>query len=218
MKRTNIAFVAALAALVSSPFVGGCFDPEDPPPADGTEAGTASGSSGELGSSGGSSSSSGEPGPSCADYCGLIEDHCDDEFEQYPGDAACEALCEVMPPGTEQDELGNTVGCRMFHTLLAGEQEDPHCHHAGPAGDGTCGSNCESFCTLALGVCVGDNAVWPGSEACIADCNRFAEEPKYTTAAPDEDSFACRMHHLTLASLQPDVHCDHVALVSPVCQ
>src|SRR5688572_4784726 len=148
--RWSPAFVACCSLFVA------CFSP-DAPPEEATE-----------------ESSSGGGGPSCEAYCELMADHCEDDLAQYSGNTACEAACAVMSPGTDDDMLGNTVGCRIHHTILAGEQPDPHCFHAGPAGAGTCGAECESFCTIALATCTGDLAVWPDAEACFADCTMFA--------------------------------------------
>ncbi len=169
-------------------------------------------------SSGGASESGAGDGPSCEQYCELIEDHCSGDLAQYSGSTVCGATCALVPPGTEDDVLGNTLGCRIHHTILAAEQPEPHCFHAGPAGDDTCGATCESFCTVALQACTDDLAVWPDAEACIADCTMFADDPKYTATIADGDTFACRLKHLTLATLQPEVHCEHIALQSAVCQ
>lgn len=153
----------------------------------------------------------------CAEYCQVVDDHCEGELAQYPGITICESLCARMNPGTPEDTLGNTVGCRTFHALLAAEGPEPHCAHAGPTGAGTCGANCESFCTLALATCEGDRSPWPGAEACIADCEAFDPEPAYSADTPDADTFACRMRHLTLAGEQPEIHCAHIGPASPVC-
>lgn len=201
LQFAHMAFLRPLL-LGWSCFIAACFSPSPADP--------------EVAESGSSEESGG--GPSCEQYCELVADHCAGEFSQYSGTTACEATCAFIAPGTEDDMLGNTVGCRIHHTILAGEQPDPHCFHAGPAGDGTCGATCESFCTIALQACTGDNAVWPNAEACIADCTMFAEDPKYSESLPDADTYACRLKHLTLASLQPDVHCPHIALNSAVCQ
>lgn len=215
----------------------GCFSPSPVDPAGSTGVGSTGGSSSgsqssstgssgeppgssgaESSSSSSSSSSGGEELPSCEEYCGLMADHCEGDQEQFTGSQACEATCALIPPGANEDQLGNTVGCRIHHTILAGEEPDPHCFHSGPTGDDTCGAICESFCTIALGACTGDDEVWPDAEACIADCNMFDPDPRYASSLPDADTLACRFKHLTFATLQPEVHCDHIGLNSPVCQ
>jgi hypothetical protein len=159
----------------------------------------------------------GNAGDACAEYCDLMSEHCGGEFAQYASAPLCEATCARMPPGTPADALGNTVGCRTFHAQLAAGSPEVHCPHAGPTGDGTCGANCESFCSLALSTCEGELAPYVDAEDCIAACDGFATEPPYSAEVDDGDIFACRMRHLTLAALQPDLHCSHIGEVSPVC-
>ncbi len=226
---TPLRAVPVLACLVT----GGCFDPDhgDDFVPEGTEAGSSSSSSSGTGgiaettssSTGddvvGSSSTGAETGDAqvCSDYCGLIGDHCQGDDAQYNGDAICEATCANMPVGNAGDELGNSASCRTFHAVLAAEEPSTHCAHAGPAGDGTCGADCESFCSVALTLCGGDLSVFSGAEDCISTCETFPTEPEYSADVPDGDSFACRLRHLTLASLQPEVHCSHIGTDSPVC-
>ena len=154
----------------------------------------------------------------CAQYCTVMDDHCQDDLRQYPGVAVCESVCGLMNPGSEGDALGNSVACRSHHALLAAEMADPHCMHAGPSGDTTCGSPCESFCSLALAACSDDVRPWADADECIADCEEWNPEPRYSAEAPDADTYACRLHHLTLASLQPEIHCSHLGPDSPVCR
>lgn len=196
MSRSLRGWVCALS------IVAGCFSPEDPEAFE-TEA---------VGSSGDAEA------PSCSEYCALVGDHCGDEVEQYSGTSVCEATCALMAPGTNEDVLGNTVGCRVHHSILAGEQADPHCFHAGPSGDNTCGSRCESFCTLALAACTGDLAPFADAEACISACSSLEAGPDFSSSLPDDDSVSCRIKHVSLAALQPDVHCAHIGVDSPVCQ
>lgn len=209
-----------------------CFSPgDDPPlaPAAETETGT-TGTTGTAGStdtgdlapsseSGRAETSTGDDGAveACADYCSLITDHCSDDEAQYSGTALCESACANMPAGNPGDDLGNSVACRTFHSVLAAEDPEEHCLHAGPAGDGICGADCESFCVLAFNTCPGALSPYPDSESCIAACEGFAPEPSYSAEVPDGDTFACRLRHLTLASLQPEIHCSHIAPESPVC-
>ena len=155
--------------------------------------------------------------PSCSEYCGLITDHCDGAESQYSGATACEAVCEVLPPGTVDDELGNTVGCRTYHSIVAAEEPETHCVHAGAGGSGVCGAPCESFCGLAAQLCTGDDQQYADTEACLAECMMFPDDVPTSTEATEGDSYACRLYHLTVAALQPDVHCPHIVLDSPVC-
>ena len=218
-----------LALALTTP---GCFDPDHGEDLDlttgqdGTTGDAASTSTGEVeaesssSSTGGAaeSSSGGDAGAieACEDYCALITDHCQDEVSQYPGTELCESTCANIPQGAAGDELGNSVACRTFHAVLAAEGPEEHCPHAGPAGDNICGSDCESFCSLAASTC-GDLSPFAGSEDCIAQCEAFPADVEYSAEVPDGDNYACRLRHLTLASLQPEIHCSHIATDSPVC-
>lgn len=234
--RPALAWLVVLGASAT-----GCFDPadEDGEGDDATEAtgtgdvdddGTSTASDddagdteardvtgGSTGGDGQSEDDAGDPEEACAEYCGLVGDHCEGELSQYSGTAVCEATCAQMSPGTPDDTLGNTLGCRTFHALLAARSPEPHCRHAGPTGDGTCGATCESFCALALSTCEGDASPFADADACIAACQSYPVEPLYFADVPDADTFACRMRHLTLAAAQPDVHCPHIGPESPVC-
>ncbi|MGH1342460.1 MAG: hypothetical protein ACRBN8_12950 [Nannocystales bacterium] len=211
------------ASLVVALAVTGCFNPDDggeldPEATEGSSSSSSTSTTSSTSDGGDSSSTGGDTNDEvCSDYCALIGDHCQDDNAQYNGDAICEATCANMPVGNAGDELGNSASCRTFHAVLAAEEPDTHCAHAGPAGDGTCGADCESFCSVALTLCSGDLAVYSGTEDCITACEAFATEPPYSANVPDADTFSCRLRHLTLASLQPEVHCSHIAPVSPVC-
>lgn len=216
-----VALVGGL--LVASP---ACFNPGPKPPLDAEDAA----SSGEADDDGAatededtgaedSSSDGGEAAKpeACDTYCSLIGDVCDATLPQYSSEVECLAVCDQMNLGTPQDVLGNTIHCRTHHAFLASESPDPHCLHSGPTGDGTCGGTCESFCSLALVTCVGDQSPWVDAEECIADCREWPEEPRYQADVPDDATYACQMKHLALATLQPEVHCGHLGPDSPLC-
>jgi len=210
--------------------LGGCFSPESDSDGlggssgeveqTGSEGGVAGGSSDgsdAAESDAGSSGSADDEQAACDAYCGIVGDHCEGEVEQYSGEALCQSVCALMNEGSPDDALGNTVGCRATHALLAAEQPELHCAHAGPAGAGTCGASCESFCSLALVTCTGDQAQWPDAEACITDCDGWDPEPAYAANVPDAPTFACHMRHLTLAAAQAVPHCEHIGPNSPIC-
>ncbi len=204
--------------------LGACFDPVDPPNIDQADAADATAGTEDSGDGDGESSSDGEGDepPSieelCPNYCELIGDHCQAEFEQFAGRTICEATCVLMAPGEPGDVLGNSVACRTHHALLAAESANPHCLHAGPTGDTTCGGPCENFCGLGQRACPGPLSPFVDVDACIAECEGWDPQPAYFATVPDSDTYACRMHHLTLAALQPDVHCGHIGTESPVCR
>ncbi len=202
--RSVVVVVGLLAAS------GGCFSP-DRAPGDGSDTDTSS-------AGGDGSSGSGDAAPlSCPQYCTLVGDHCDGDLLQYPGSVECEAMCAGLPVGAIDDTLGNTRGCRAYHASNAIEDPAGHCRHAGPSGDGVCGGNCESFCTLAAALCTDENQVFANSEDCVTQCGQYPVDPPYSADLLAGDSFACRMFHLSVAALQPSVHCGHIGLVSDTC-
>ncbi|MEM6293747.1 MAG: hypothetical protein AAGA54_20905 [Myxococcota bacterium] len=220
---------SARALSLASILLAGCFTPGGAPVSGGTDGGSSStGGADDAVPDPDSSSEAGDAESTtggddldaeqaCAEYCEIITDHCQDDDAQFSGAALCESTCQFIPPGTPGDALGNSVACRTFHGILAAEDPSTHCLHAGPAGDGTCGADCESFCSLAFNTCPGDLSPYPDVEACVAACETYPVDPPYSAEVPDGDTFACRLRHLTLASAQPDIHCSHVAEVSPVC-
>jgi len=203
----------APAGLVLSLAMVACFSPSSDDDNEGTSAATTAG----VATAADESTTSEIAAPSCSEYCGLITDHCGDAQAQYSGATACEAVCEALPPGTVDDELGNTVGCRTYHSIVAAEEPETHCVHAGPGGSGVCGAPCESFCGLAAELCTGADQQYDDTEACLAECMMFPDDVPTSTDATEGDSYACRLYHLTVAALQPDVHCPHIVLDSPVC-
>lgn len=189
-----------------------CFDPGEAPSLE-SDTGSATGAAGES-SSGDESAAAEDP---CPQYCSLIADHCEPDLAQYSGQVICEATCALMDPGEPGDVLGNTASCRLHHATLAAESPEPHCLHAGPTGDTTCGGPCESFCSLAAVACTDELSPFGSTDGCIAECESWNPEPRYLTTVQTGDSYACRMYHLTLAAVQPAEHCSHIATDSPVC-
>jgi len=159
-------------------------------------------------------------GPKCTDYCNTIMTNCTGGNAQYFSMAACLQTCATLPRGSASDGGGNTVGCRATHAGPGYAAVDPvtHCPHAGPGGAGVCSaSNCDGFCTIALGACKGPNQAWATMDACMVDCAMFNTSPPYNASISSGDSYACRMWHLTAASVDPVTHCPHTKLVSATC-
>jgi hypothetical protein len=156
--------------------------------------------------------------PKCTDYCNTIQAACATAYQQYPSVIECLHSCAPLP---RTDAVStNTIKCRLSHAQAAQlVPVDPytHCPHAGPAGDAVCGGNCESFCTLAAAAC--PTVYSQFSPDCITACNGFAMARYFEPmGAAGGNTFACRMYHLTLATVDPVSHCSHIAVASPVCK
>mgnify|MGYP006174003235 CR=1 FL=1 len=92
----------------------------------------------------------------CDVYCDLVMVACTEEFQVYEDRAQCMSVCAVLPPGGAGDETGNTVACRRYHSYNSMAAPSAHCAHAGPDGDGHCGTeNCTAYCLIAEAACPG---------------------------------------------------------------
>jgi hypothetical protein len=160
------------------------------------------------------------PATGCAGYCISIMTACTGANAQYSDAATCMATCAKWLPGLPGQDLGNTVACRATHAGRA-MTLDPatYCIYAGPAGGdnskpGTpagavCGTACESFCKVAVASC---GTQYPSESACVNACAGFTPGLKYSAAIQTGPTLACRIYHLTVATVSPAPHCLHTAI------
>lgn len=237
--------MALRAGLSAALLLGGCFKNDGGTTSDGTTSDGTSEASGsttattttapttgdtaDLSSSGdpsaaSSSTTSGQDSSSgddtsapvdCQSYCDLVMLNCAGDFSQYGSDQTCETSCAAFAPGSPGDTSGNSLACRHYHAGAAAMANDVHCGHAGPGGDMACGSNCEGFCAIAGKYCPD---AWPDNDACIVACSGFATDEVYDANDVSGDTFACRLYHVTAASLDPATHCAHITGDSPTCK
>jgi len=151
----------------------------------------------------------------CAAYCATISAHCTGPHTQYGAPDTCLASCEAFMPGTLADTGGNTLGCRIYHAGAAKDMPEIHCTHAGPGGNGVCGANCDGFCTIAADACP---EAWADEAACQTACATFSPDESYDATDVAGNTFACRLYHLTAATVDPATHCGHIKGDSPTCQ
>ncbi len=159
------------------------------------------------------------PTPDCATYCTAVMANCTDEFAQYSTMDVCMATCAAFPTGTGADTSGNTLGCRIYHANNVETTSMPalHCPHAGPGGGGACGTNCEGFCSIAAHACTGDADPFDDAADCAATCAAFDAEEAFDTSDTTGDTLACRLYHVSVASMTPDPHCTHIDTDSAPC-
>jgi hypothetical protein len=150
----------------------------------------------------------------CAGYCAAISANCSGPTAQYSTEQDCLSVCAAFPAGAAADMAGNTLGCRIYHAGAAADDAVTHCPHAGPGGGGACGSDCESFCTIAAAACPG---AFADMAACMGECAGFDASEVYDASDIMGNTFACRMYHLTVASNAPDPHCTHIVAASMPC-
>jgi hypothetical protein len=129
--------------------------------------------------------------------------------QQYTDMNNCLNSCKAMPVGTSADSSGNTLGCRLTHANLAKSDPATHCPHAGPGGAGTCGTNCDGFCQIAMMYCTAANmaAVFTSLQDCQTQCAAFPNDVKFNIGVQDGSSTACLLYHVQEASSVPPDHC-----------
>lgn len=150
----------------------------------------------------------------CDDYCSIELAACQGEFAQYQSPDQCHAVCNALELGTNDDEGGNTVACRRYHSFNSTTLPGTHCSHSGPVGDGHCGhddpkagttGNCEAYCRLVAAACPDDYAASSinSAEACMAECVDLPEavaDSKYSlTTAAKSHGLSCRVLHAVRA-------------------
>lgn len=190
----------------------------------GNDAGTGGGSAtgGGSGSTGGGSGStgggSGGNAATCATYCTTIMANCTGGNAQYPSQESCLGACSAMTQGTIGAMSGNSLECHAYHAAAAPTNAAVHCPHAGPSGDGACGTNCDNFCGIAMSKC---SSAFADLAACTTACAAFANaDVHYNSGLTTGNNFACRMYHLSVAATNSGsatTHCPHTQATSSTC-
>jgi hypothetical protein len=131
MKTLSIVFAGLGLALAA------CSD--DPP---GNTSGGVGGDAGTSSSGGSSSGMMTMDRAECVSYCDAIVGACSGANAQYNSKEDCVAYCNASnwPKGVDGEQANNTVACRIYHAGVAKDEPVSHCPHAGPSGDGVCGS------------------------------------------------------------------------------
>jgi hypothetical protein len=141
-----------------------------------------------------------EDPPSCADYCRVVMVACKGSLAVYETAAQCESACRSFTAGTHSDQTGDTLGCRLYHSYSSLADPETHCAHAGPGGDGHCGSNnCPAYCAIAKSACsAAFDAKYATPAACDTDCRTLsgsAADSHYTVSQTPQTELGCRMLH-----------------------
>jgi hypothetical protein len=156
--------------------------------------------------------------PVCRQYCSDIMEYCQADLKQYVDVAQCLKVCAIYPEGLITDADGNTASCRLKYAGKAryalGTEKEAYCRKAGPGSDGTCGTICDGFCTLMMGVCTPMFAPYnfPATAECLTACRALKDSPPYTVSdgtLPDRNDAQCRLFHVCSSVMDPDEHCEH---------
>jgi hypothetical protein len=147
--------------------------------------------------------------------------------------ATCTAVFNTFPDGPVSNaSAANDRGCRQYHGQAAVAIDDTHCPHSGPSGGGVCGGATSSRSSWAI---------LSGISACTANFSYLNVSVKAafgawnasdllaivplgtgigsfsTTSNTGSDDDLCRIYHLTVATQDPNTHCDHGNVVSLPC-
>ncbi len=177
--------------------------------------GGSGGGQGGHGGSGKGGDGGGGPALSCDSYCNTVQAGCTGVDAVYFSLDACTKLCPFMTLGDVNDQMKNTVGCKQVLGELAKSNGDVEgCKGAGPAGNGLCGTNCESYCSLLGAICPNELTSHFGTaEQCLMDCKNIPDTMTYTAVdntLPTDDSIQCRIRHLNSAAIgAASTHCMH---------
>jgi hypothetical protein len=219
--RSQLLFAAISIALLRA---SACVDIQDAkydPTLEQQGATTAAGAGGGDASSASDAASSDAGSDSgadiCARYCQTVMAGCTGANAVYADPQICASTCDALPLGTDGDELGNTVYCRLRNAELAPAEPETYCPIAGPGGNGVCGSNCEGYCTLMQQICP---SMFTSTFATLTGCKTQCDASipdlgGYSIAIKSGDSLQCRLYHLGAATLDPGLHCPHAAGESP---
>ncbi len=171
----------------------------------GTGGGGGGGGTGGAGTGGGTGT-----GLSCETYCRDIMANCQGTDIQWTNLDTCMGACPAFNLGTETDESGNTLGCRHFFARGAANDPAGNCVKAGPSGAGSCGSECDGYCTLMQNICPG-SFTDPGT--CSEKCLAYTVAGPYDATIVTGDSRECRTYHVSVAAENAPataaIHCPH---------
>lgn len=183
-------------------------------------------SGGEGGASGGAPLSEGGRAGSvsndpCAEYCTTVIENCKAPYAVYTSLDTCLAVCAVLPPGNPNDQIGNSVACRLRNAKLAKSTAEPdvHCPIAGPGGADVCGSNCEGYCVILSEVCsVSFGTNFESLVDCHQQCAMLPDPVAFEATQNKGNTVGCRLWHSSAASLDPGTHCAHASGAPPCAQ
>lgn len=156
-------------------------------------------------------------GSNCQAWCTLLRAACPTEAAVMG--EGCESTCEsgLVDLGSfnlERDYGGDTLQCRIVHTVVSFEDPEFHCGHSGLVPTDMCvaGSDaepsCEEMCRVTQSTCTGANAVYESTEECLAACGVF---DLGTGGDIANFSVGCRTYHAITARATDGaaVHCPH---------
>ncbi|HEY4107185.1 MAG TPA: hypothetical protein VGM44_24970 [Polyangiaceae bacterium] len=150
----------------------------------------------------------------CKQYCDLAQSVCTGTSQIYSTPDTCNGVCHLLAPGDPNEPTGDTVACRINQLQLAEATNEPnsaatYCPHAGPATNGACASNCDTYCSLFHAACPSQIVPDDCQQKCLGleDTGSFDVNANYYN-----DTLQCRFVHISVATIMPSEHCPHAAL------
>jgi len=151
-------------------------------------------------------------GTQCEAYCMIYNGSCGAAvsypFESYSCTEYCIDNWEGSFDGLWNDTTGDSLSCRLYHADAYLALGAPHCSHAGPSGDNTCGIWCDTYCDLIQQNCVLSDSQYNTDADCQTACAAFS-----TGGSPQDASgntVQCRIYHAGVAGVtDPTLHCPH---------
>lgn len=155
-------------------------------------------------------------GSDCDAYCTVFPEVCPDDYLYGSTEqclAACAGLIDQDSFDVKRDHDGDTIECRLVHTVSSTTLPDLHCGHAPipPVQPWCTGAadkapTCEQYCKVQLAACQGEFLQYESPEQCEAACN--ALDPG-NNADQNGNTVGCRRYHAFSSTLQPAGHCYH---------
>jgi len=153
-------------------------------------------------------------GTQCEAYCSAFSGSCGALTpDPYSSEAECLQYCgeNMVNLGNWNDTAGDSVSCRVYHADAYLALGAPHCLHAGPSGDNTCGTWCQVYCDIIQNACTGSNQQYASESACMTSCATIS-----TSGNPGDtagNTIQCRIYHAGVAGLDQatnaQLHCPH---------
>lgn len=149
--------------------------------------------------------------PDCKHYCQILGIACQGDHAQYDDAAGtatqCLAVCSLLDAGTNADTSTDTLGCRTYHAYNSLLAPATHCSHAGPTGDGHCGTEdaiCDSYCRILEHGCHDSFVTAFANSTCSEDCRKLADATRdahYSVLKGEAGgaTLSCRMLHAVRA-------------------
>lgn len=155
-------------------------------------------------------------GTDCEAYCQVYPEVCPDDYA-YSSTAACLKACSGL---TDQDSFdvtrdhdGDTIECRLVHTVASTIESEAHCAHAPiPPAQPYCTGKaedpptCPEYCNIVMAACDDELAQYESPEQCLAVCEALDGG---ANSDQTENTVGCRRYHAFSATLAPTTHCFH---------